>query len=163
MAVHPRQAICSGPARAVLATALLAFPVACAKRPEPGFVGTWRCHELQPTPHETMDFDLSVQPSGDITIDAEAVGDTEDGEFRFAYSSKGKLTTPGDTFRAIFREVDVHSASMAGVPYTESQLDDLSQEILDAVGFLFTVESLTADELAMHDKTSRTVCKRAEG
>lgn len=163
IASRPRQAIYPGPARAVLATALLAFPAACSKGPDPDLIGNWRCHELQPTPHEIMDFDMSVQPSGDIALEAEAVGDTDDGEFKFAYSARGKLTTKGDKFRTAFHDIDVHSASMNDVPYTQSQLDDLEQEILDAVGFLFTVESLTATDLAMHDRTSRTVCQRAEG
>lgn len=163
MAARPWQDVCPVPARAVLATALLAFPGACSKGPDPDLVGTWRCHELQPTPHEIMDFDMSIQPSGEITLDAEAVGDTDTGEFRFAYSATGKLTTEGDQFRTAFHEVNVRSASMDNVPYTDSQLSELEQEILNAVGFLFTVESLTANDLAMHDKTSRTVCRRAEG
>jgi hypothetical protein len=146
-----------------LAALLLASPVACAKKPNPEVVGTWRCHELQPTPYEIMDFDLTVEPAGRFMVNADANGQLETGEFVFNFTGSGKLTTPKDQFIAIYKEITFHSASLDGVPYSDEDLAKFAQQTLDAVGYTFTIDRLTADELAMHDKTSHTVCARTEG
>jgi len=145
-----------------LTAALLTVPVACAKTPDPQVVGTWRCHELQPTPYEIMDFDLAVEPAGRFTVNADANGQLETGAFVFNFTGSGKLTTPKDQFIAIYKEITFHSASLDGVPYSDEDLAKFAQQTLDAVGYTFTIDRLTADELAMHDKTSQTVCARAE-
>lgn len=146
-----------------LAALLLAVSVACAKTPNPEVVGTWRCHELQPTPYEIMDFDLTVEPAGRFKANADANGQLDTGEFVFNFTGSGHLTTPKDQFIAIYKEITFHSASLDGVPYGDEDLTKFAQQTLDAVGYTFTIDHLTADELAMHDKTSHTVCARTEG
>ena len=110
-----------------------------------------------------MDFDLTVEPAGRFTVDAEADGKLDTGEFQFSFTGSGHLTTPKDQFIAIYKEITFHSASLEGVPYGEEDLARFAQQMLDAVGYTFTVDRLTADELSMHDKTSHTDCVRTEG
>lgn len=147
----------------LLGASLLAVPAACSNAPRTDLVGKWDCHEVQPTPYEEMDFALTVAPDGAYTVEAEADGQFEEGRFRFAFTGSGRLTTPKDQFIAAYKTVDVHAASMDGVEYTEEQREAVAREILDAVGYTFTIDRLTADELAMHDRTSHTVCARMEG
>jgi hypothetical protein len=147
----------------LLGALLLAVPAACSDAPRADVVGKWDCHEVQPTPYEEMDFTMEIEPEGRFTVDAEADGQFDESHFQFAFTGSGKLTTPKDQFIAIYHEIDVEWASMDDVAYDDAQLRDLEQQQLDAVGYTFTIDTLTADEMTVHDRTSHTVCKRIEG